>query len=188
MRHILQDRSQETIKTYLARLLDRDVPRTKRLLTSVKHLREKAGNAIVALAERFFERRVAEEDIAFASSLLAKIEGRYWGEYGPKATLLYLVVQYFPQHEQTWDLITRHAREDQNAGIRQRALELLARGRKEVPATWDLITEHARQDQNASVRQAALALLATRYELDHYSRIILSSSTVSLRRSKFSFM
>ena len=67
------------------------------------------------------------------------------------------------------------------------ALQLLATGRKEVPTTWDWITEHARQDQNASVRQAALALLATRYELDHYSRIILSS-TVSPRRSKLSFM
>jgi hypothetical protein len=160
MHHILQDRSQETIKVYLSSLLDRDVPRTKRILTSEKRLGEKAGNAIAAVAERLFERRVADQDIAFASSLLVKIQDYSWGQYGPKATLLRLVVQHFPQHEQTWDWITQIACKDENDSVRQNALALLARERPEVPATWDLITERARQDQDASFRWTALKLLA----------------------------
>ena len=48
-----------------------------------------------------------------------------------------------------------------DTGIRRKALELLATGRKEVPATWDLITQYARDDKDTGVRQKALELLAT---------------------------
>jgi hypothetical protein len=54
------------------------------------------------------------------------------------------------------------------------ALELLATGRKEIPATWDLVTQYARDDQNLDIRRRMLQLLATRYELDQRSRTILS--------------
>jgi hypothetical protein len=144
MRHIFHDRSQETIKTYLSSLLDRDVLRTQLMLIGEKQLREKPVNAIRRLAKRFFERRVAEDDIAFASNLLAKkMEDYYawWAEdKGLKVNMLNLVVQYFPQHEQT----------------------------------WDLITQRARDDQNSAMRRTVLQLLTTRYELDQRSRIILS--------------
>jgi hypothetical protein len=161
MHHILRDRSQETIKIYLSSLLDRDVPRTQHVLTSERQLSQKAGNAIRTFAERFFERRMAEEDIAFASNLLTKMEDYYEGEYGAKGTMLRLIVRYFPQHEQTWDLITQRVHADQNASNRQMALQLLATGRKEVPTTWDLITQRVHADQDAGVRQKALELLAT---------------------------
>ena len=210
MHHILRDRSQETIKIYLSSLLDRDVSRTRRILTSEKRLGWKAGNAIAALAARFFERRMAEEDIAFASGILTKIEGYSGGESGPKVTLLRRVIRYFPHHEQTWDLITQcvhddyddwfregtlkllarecqavpitwdlitqRAHEDKDAFIRLQALELLATGRKEVPATWDLLAQCARDDQNSDIRRRVLQLFAIRYELDQWSRTILSSN------------
>jgi hypothetical protein len=174
MHHILRDRSQETIKIYLSSLLDRDVPRTKRILTSEKQLGWKAGNAIAALAARFFEPRTAEEAIAFAASILTKTEDFSVGESGPKVTLLRRVVRYFPHHEQTWDLITQRAHDDPDFWVRQKALELLATGRKEMPATWDLITQRAHDDQNSAIRRTVLKLLATRYELDQRSRMILS--------------
>jgi len=164
MHHILRDRSQETIKVYLSNLLDRDVPRTKRVLTSEKQFSEKAGNAIAALAERFFERPEAEGDLAFASSLLAK-KGHYPQALRRlKIALFRLVTQYFPQQEQTWDLITQRVHEDQDDDVRRRALELLATGHKEMPASWDLIAQYTREDYDARVRRIGLELLATKHK------------------------
>ncbi len=80
---------------------------------------------------------MAEDAIAFASNLLAKEieDSPWWGQDRLKIIMLNLVAQYFPQHERTWDLITQRARDDPDSWVRQKALELLATGRKEVPAT-----------------------------------------------------
>ena len=171
MRHILRDRSQETIRTYLSSLLDRDLVRTERMLTSEKGFEEKAANAIAMLFSRLVEGCSAEETIALGTNLLAKMVS--WAGQG-KSILLHHLARYFSQHKRIWELITQCVREDKNSTVRCSALELLARWRGEEATTRELITQCAREDKASFVRRTALGRLIRHYHLDERTLIILS--------------
>lgn len=172
MRHILHDRSQETIKTYLSSLLERDAPRTRRMLENEIRFKQKVGKAIANLFPRFLERYQAEAGIDLTSSFLRKM-GYWWGG-SVRQELLRVVVQHFPQYEQTWELIAQRACEDDNDWVRSTALELLAEGRKDEKETWELIEQRACEDDDSYVRCTALKLLVERYELKERHQIILT--------------
>ena len=158
MQHILRDRSQVTIRTYLSSLPDRDPSRTERMLLSETRLGEKAGNAIIRLFHRFAERHQADELTSFVSSILEKLPTHSY--YAPSALVRY-VVGYF-RFEPVCEWLIQHAKENHNASVRQTVLEILADRRKEEDSTWELIREGATEDSVGYVRRRALELLADR--------------------------
>jgi hypothetical protein len=181
MRHILRDRSQETIKTYLCILVDRDPPRTEQLLMHERDISEKAENAINMIFPQLSEHLRVEETIAFAAHLLAKMSS-WWGGQG-QSSLLRLLVRRFPQHQQMWGVIVQHAREGKGYKARGTALELLAEGRKDDPATWHFISQRAIKEPDAWPRFTALRLLVNFYKIDRRTLIILSRDLDGLNPS-----
>lgn len=154
MDYIFDDRSRETIKTYLLGLMNRDPARTERLLEKEKNFSEKTERAIAEIFPIFLEGREPEGGLALASSFLTKMQ-----RYAAIRDLLNVVIQRLAKHKQTWELITRCACEDEDAEIRLTALELLAESNMNKEKTMRFLAIRSKEDELVSVRFATSKLL-----------------------------
>ncbi len=154
MDYIFDDRSRETIKTYLLGLMNRDPARTERLLEKEKNFSEKTERAIAEIFPIFLEGREPEGGLALASSFLTKMQ-----RYAAIRDLLNVVIQRLAKHKQTWELITRCACEDEDAEIRLTALELLAESNMNKEKTMRFLAIRSKEVELVSVRFATSKLL-----------------------------
>jgi energy-coupling factor transporter ATP-binding protein EcfA2 len=191
MSHVMNDRSQETIRVYLSTLFERDSNRAVRFLNSQRWFSSKACNAIsTALALHIDE--VGKQDILSIAKRLLDTVG--WYEVysalfyiAPKTTIhdelheliysrlvegnetlvrekaLTVFGYLFSGLDSTWRTIKQLAREDPEQRIRISALNLISSFKNQVPDSFEIVADRAEMDTAAEVRSSAMEAVSSRY-------------------------
>jgi DNA replicative helicase MCM subunit Mcm2 (Cdc46/Mcm family) len=152
MGHILTDRSKEPIKTFLLAVLRRDPGRAVAWLLGHAEFSEKATEAFMEMYGLFRATAGLEGAKRVARGVFERGRSRYsWaGEYAARGILLNEI------DDVSLSLV---AVEDQEPGVRARALGHLASRQSEQEGTWGLVRDAARNDSSPSVRSQAITLL-----------------------------
>ncbi|MEZ4709359.1 MAG: NACHT domain-containing protein [Caldilineaceae bacterium] len=156
MAHLLKDRSNTTIRTYLTSLVECDLERTITLLEKENGPTSKLGHAL----HHMIHTLLTGQD---------EWDNRLWkviikcAEHDLDPNSRKLALELLPRHQgimtSALEPVKRLAEHDANSDVRLRALELLAEHRGAEEFTWELVARLAENDPDAYVRLHALKLL-----------------------------
>ena len=156
MRHLLNDRSKEPIKTYLLCLLSRDSQRIAQWLNQQQHFTEKVTDGFAEIVGNFAQKM--PEDLFIQSVRAVFVNGSSSGGG-------YFFGYSWPSRGRLLDYITdgallrTSATNDREPGVRARALTEIAERQAKDPQSWQLIRESVTNDADMAVRRHALNLV-----------------------------
>lgn len=167
--YLLHDKSNATIRTYLACLASRDAVRTIQLLQTEPAPVSKLGDAISRMADKLITGQDKWDD-----QLWKIVSDCAEHHYDPSVCTRSLksLVQYRGSEESTWLLTTRLADNSLEYNIRWLSLNLLVTHRRSKESTWSLLTRLARTDSDPRICQRAFELLAEHREADESTLVL----------------
>jgi len=155
MQHVLEDRSQEPITTYLQALFERDLVRAARLLKSLQAIQPKAAAAILR-----FTSFLARMDKGLSSVVAMAFRARaLWDWRGLRSGQLSRIAHGF-NDPVTWALVQETFEKDPDPGVRADAFQLHVERLRTTEEIWRLVKDRIANDEAITVRAQGIALLA----------------------------